>query len=208
MLCRYDSSAAQARARLAAAGFARAVRRRDSPRGRRGGRAGRRQRPLPVRLRRGIRRPGAVPALAPDRRAWSGCNSSPPVWRTGSRSGSWTTGGSGRRRPVPTPWPWPSTSWRCCSPRPSDSPSARGRRRGDGRSSRVCRSPAAPSASSAPAASGARLIRRLEPFDVRVIASTHSGAEVPGAARSLRASDLDELLDGERLRRAVRTADA
>ena len=55
---------------------------------------------------------------------------------------------------------------------------------------------------------GREIIRRLEPFDVRVIASTHSGAEVPGAARSLRASDLDELLTRERLRRAVRTADA
>jgi D-3-phosphoglycerate dehydrogenase len=41
---------------------------------------------------------------------------------------------------------------------------------------------------------GREIIRRLEPFDVRVIASTHTGAEVPGAARSLRASDLDELL--------------
>jgi phosphoglycerate dehydrogenase-like enzyme len=41
---------------------------------------------------------------------------------------------------------------------------------------------------------GREIIKRLEPFDVRVIASTHSGAEVPGAARSLRADELDELL--------------
>ena len=34
---------------------------------------------------------------------------------------------------------------------------------------------------------GREIIRRLEPFDVRVIASTRSGADVPGAARSLAA---------------------
>ena len=43
---------------------------------------------------------------------------------------------------------------------------------------------------------GREIIRRLEPFDVRVIASTRSGAEVPGAARSLASGDLDELLTG------------
>ena len=41
---------------------------------------------------------------------------------------------------------------------------------------------------------GREIIRRLEPFDVRVVASTRSGAEVPGAARSLAPDDLDELL--------------
>ena len=41
---------------------------------------------------------------------------------------------------------------------------------------------------------GREIIRRLEPFDVRVVASTRSGAEVPGAARSLASEDLDELL--------------
>jgi D-3-phosphoglycerate dehydrogenase len=41
---------------------------------------------------------------------------------------------------------------------------------------------------------GREIIRRLEPFDVRVIASTHSGSAVKGAARSLGAGDLDELL--------------
>ncbi len=42
--------------------------------------------------------------------------------------------------------------------------------------------------------SGAEAIRRLEPFGVRVIASTRSGAPVPGADRSLGMDDLDELL--------------
>jgi D-3-phosphoglycerate dehydrogenase len=42
---------------------------------------------------------------------------------------------------------------------------------------------------------GRETIRRLEPFDVRVIASTRSGAEVPGADRSLGPGDLDELLE-------------
>jgi D-3-phosphoglycerate dehydrogenase len=42
---------------------------------------------------------------------------------------------------------------------------------------------------------GREIIRRLHPFGVRVIASTHSGAEVPGAARSLGAHDLDDLLE-------------
>ncbi|HET6171058.1 MAG TPA: NAD(P)-dependent oxidoreductase [Gaiellales bacterium] len=41
---------------------------------------------------------------------------------------------------------------------------------------------------------GREIIRRLEPLDVRVIASTHSGSAVKGAARSLGAGDLDELL--------------
>jgi D-3-phosphoglycerate dehydrogenase len=41
---------------------------------------------------------------------------------------------------------------------------------------------------------GRETIRRLEPFGVRVLASTRSGAAVPGAARSLGADGLDELL--------------
>jgi phosphoglycerate dehydrogenase-like enzyme len=41
---------------------------------------------------------------------------------------------------------------------------------------------------------GHETIRRLEPFGVRVLASTRSGADVPGAARSLGTADLDELL--------------
>ena len=41
---------------------------------------------------------------------------------------------------------------------------------------------------------GRQTIRRLEPFGVRVIASTRSGTAVPGAERSLAPGDLDELL--------------
>jgi phosphoglycerate dehydrogenase-like enzyme len=42
---------------------------------------------------------------------------------------------------------------------------------------------------------GRETIRRLEPFDVHVIASTRSGAEVPGADRSFGPAGLDELLE-------------
>jgi phosphoglycerate dehydrogenase-like enzyme len=41
---------------------------------------------------------------------------------------------------------------------------------------------------------GRETLRRLAPFDVSVIASTRSGALVPGAQRSLGPADLDELL--------------
>ena len=42
---------------------------------------------------------------------------------------------------------------------------------------------------------GRETIRRLRPFDVQVVASTRSGAEVPGADRSLGPDGLDELLE-------------
>jgi phosphoglycerate dehydrogenase-like enzyme len=42
---------------------------------------------------------------------------------------------------------------------------------------------------------GRETIRRLEPFDVHVIASTRSGAEVPGADRSFGPDGLDALLE-------------
>jgi D-3-phosphoglycerate dehydrogenase len=42
---------------------------------------------------------------------------------------------------------------------------------------------------------GRETIRRLQPFDVQVVGSTRSGAEVPGADRSLGPDGLDELLE-------------
>jgi phosphoglycerate dehydrogenase-like enzyme len=42
---------------------------------------------------------------------------------------------------------------------------------------------------------GRGVIRRLDPFGVRVLALTRSGADVPGAARSFGPSGLDELLE-------------
>ncbi len=41
---------------------------------------------------------------------------------------------------------------------------------------------------------GRAVIKRLRPFEVRVLAVTHSGREVPGADRSLGFDDLDEVL--------------
>ncbi len=98
--------------------------------------------------------------------------------------------------------------WRCCSQPPSGSPSARGRRRGGGRELQGV--PLAGSTVGIVGAGGIgrEIIRRLEPFDVRVVASTRSGAEVPGAARSLGPGRPRRAADRERLRRAVRAADA
>ena len=57
-------------------------------------------------------------------------------------------------------------------------------------------------------ASAARRSGACEPFDVHVIASTRSGAEVPGADRSLGPERPGRAARAQRLRRALRAADA